>query len=142
MNDRDILEEFIKINKFYGAMTLTLKAKEELDKAISNLIAENKELKEKNRKLIDTNIELATTIDSLNTDIKQEYDKGYKDGLRKGLQPQIEKFWIDTNANTIEVKSQFIPRQEIKHILDKAECEDYYCLVDVIEDLSKLLGED
>lgn len=35
-----------------------------------------------------------------------------------------------------------IPKKEIKHILDKAECEDYYCLIDVIEDLSKLLGED
>ena len=126
MNDRDILEEFIKINKFYGAMTLTLKAKEELDKAISNLIEENKELKEKNRKLIDTGIELATTIDTLKTDYHYSRIK------IAGQKPYVEAF-LDSN---------YIPRQEIKHILDKAECEDYYCLVDVIEDLSKLLGEE
>lgn len=98
---------------------------EDMHILIENLIAENKELKENNKKLIDTGIELATTIDALKTDIKQEYDKGYKDGLMKGLQPQIEKNWIDTNARIIKVKSQFVPisliekkKEELKNVLD------------------------
>ena len=70
MNDIDILEEKIKNVKKYDTYTYTWT--EQDIQAISNLIAENKELKEKNRKLIDTGIELATTIDALNTDIVRQ----------------------------------------------------------------------
>lgn len=32
-------------------------------------------------------------------------------------------------------------QKEIEHIRDKAECMDYYSLNDVIDDLSKLIGD-
>ena len=34
----------------------------------------------------------------------------------------------------------YIPRQKVEEILDKAEVMDYYSLPDVIEDLEKVLG--
>ena len=33
-------------------------------------------------------------------------------------------------------------KSKIREIRDKAECMDYYCLNDVIDDLNKLLGDE
>ena len=38
--------------------------------------------------------------------------------------------------------SDYISKDKIRHIRDKAECMDYYSLNDVIDDLSKLLGDE
>ena len=35
-----------------------------------------------------------------------------------------------------------VPKSKIIEIRDKAECMDYYCLNDVIDDLNKLLGDE
>lgn len=43
--------------------------------------------------------------------------------------------------DTPEFEEKYISKNEIRHIRDKAECMDYYSLNDVIDDLSKLLGE-
>ena len=37
------------------------------------------------------------------------------------------------------IKQNYIPKQKVKEILDKAEVMDYYTLPDVIRDLEKLL---
>lgn len=37
------------------------------------------------------------------------------------------------------IKQNYIPKQKVKEILDKAEVMDYYTLPDVIDDLTKLL---
>lgn len=73
MNNIDILEE---LKEWFNNFDLdSIKHKpEEYIQAISNLIAENKELK-------DSNVELATTIDCLQTDlkeIKEEYSAEQK----------------------------------------------------------------
>ena len=39
------------------------------------------------------------------------------------------------------IKGNYIPKQKIKEILDKAEVMDYYTLPDVIDDLTKLLED-
>ena len=39
-------------------------------------------------------------------------------------------------------KNTYISKDKIRHIRDKAECMDYYSLNDVIDDLSKLLGDE
>lgn len=49
-------------------------------------------------------------------------------------QKEIERI-KNFNYNT------YIRKDTIRHIRDKAECMDYYSLNDVIDDLSKLLGE-
>lgn len=38
-------------------------------------------------------------------------------------------------------KNEYLLEQEIRTIKDKAECMDYYTLVDVIDDLEKVLNE-
>ena len=52
----------------------------------------------------------------------------------KKQQKEIERI-KNFNYNT------YIRKDTIRHIRDKAECMDYYSLNDVIDDLSKLLGE-
>lgn len=39
------------------------------------------------------------------------------------------------------IKQNYIPKQKVKEILDKAEVMDYYTLPDVINDLQELLEE-
>lgn len=39
------------------------------------------------------------------------------------------------------VEKNYIPRRLIEEIRDKAECMDYYGLIDVIDDLNKILEE-
>ena len=45
-------------------------------------------------------------------------------------------------VDTPEFEENYISKDKIRHIRDKAECMDYYSLNDVIDDLSKLLGDD
>lgn len=63
----------------------------------------------------------------------EEYIKLCKiTGMDKSRAEAIEK--------VIEENKQF--KSKIKEIRDKAECMDYYCLNDVIDDLNKLLGDE
>lgn len=45
-------------------------------------------------------------------------------------------------VDTPEFEEKYISKDEIRHIRDKAECMDYYSLNDVIDDLTKLIGDD
>lgn len=45
-------------------------------------------------------------------------------------------------VDTPEFEENYISKDKIRHIRDKAECMDYYSLNDVIDDLSKLLGDE
>ena len=44
-------------------------------------------------------------------------------------------------VDTPDFEEKYISKDKIRHIRDKAECMDYYSLNDVIDDLSKLLGD-
>ena len=55
------------------------------------------------------------------------------------------KILKDKENKLIEVTNLYlnsVPKSKIKVIRDKAECMDYYCLNDVIDDLNKLLGDE
>lgn len=45
-------------------------------------------------------------------------------------------------VDTPEFEESYISKDKIRHIRDKAECMDYYSLNDVIDDLSKLIGDE
>ena len=56
------------------------------------------------------------------------------------LKDDIEEHRI-VYVDTPEFEEKYVSKDKIRHIRDKAECMDYYSLNDVIDDLSKLLGE-
>lgn len=60
-------------------------------------------------------------------------------GKRNGIFYFTESFRIDFEKRMYEISRV---KDTIKQIRDKAECMDYYCLNDVIDDLNKLLGDD
>lgn len=45
-------------------------------------------------------------------------------------------------VDTPEFEEKYISKDEIRHIRDKAECMDYYSLNGVIDDLTKLIGDE
>ena len=95
MNSIDILEE---LKEWFNNFDLdSIKHKpEEYIQAISNLIAENKELKE-------------------------EKEKAFKEGYIKGIQPQILENWNNEQARIVKVKSQFIPISVIEKKIEELE---------------------
>ena len=51
-----------------------------------------------------------------------------------------EKQYYKKLANAYQ--GSCIEKSKIREIRDKAECMDYYCLNDIIDDLNKLLGDE
>lgn len=41
-----------------------------------------------------------------------------------------------------ELSNNYIGKDKVREVRDKAELMDYYCLVDVIKDLTKLIGDE
>ena len=56
------------------------------------------------------------------------------------LKDDIEEHNI-AYVDTPEFEEKYISKDKIRHIRDKAEVMDYYSLNDVIDDLSKLIGD-
>lgn len=54
----------------------------------------------------------------------------------------VEDYEIHDKYGKNNLLTKCIHKDEIRHIRDKAECMDYYSLNDVIDDLSKLLGDE
>ena len=57
--------------------------------------------------------------------------------LQKVIEKQQKEIERLKNLN----KATYIRKDTIRHIRDKAECMDYYSLSDVIDDLTKLIGD-
>ena len=81
---------------------------------------------------------------------KELYDKGYKEGLTKTLQPQILGNWKKSNANIIKIKSQFVSKDKIKEkvieVRNRIVKDDFITAtqgkLNTIIDLEELLEED
>lgn len=58
------------------------------------------------------------------------------------LEEQIDKHVYFETTNPKEIEKNYIPKSKIKEIRDKAEVMDYYTLNNVIDDLTKLLGDE
>lgn len=79
---------------------------------------------------------------------KELYDKGYKEGLTKTLQPQILENWKKSNANIIKIKSQFVSKDKIKEkvieVKNRTVKDDFITAtqgkLNTIIDLEDLLG--
>lgn len=71
--------------------------------------------------------------------------KAIKQNVKK-LQKRIKeleaknKLLLNSKVGIDLSYDDYIPRQKVEEILDKAEVMDYYSLPDVIEDLEKVLG--
>ena len=77
-----------------------------------------------------------------------------KDDEIKYLEQKLEQYGLDYQilkddieehniayVDTPEFEEKYISKDKIRHIRDKAEVMDYYSLNDVIDDLSKLIGD-
>lgn len=75
-------------------------------------------------------------VDNIKLGLKYYSDKARS--LKKDF--RIYENMYENRVN--ECITNYIHKDKIKEILDKAECMDYYTLADVIEDLEKLVKED
>ena len=66
---------------------------------------------------------------------KEEYDKGFKDGFVKGVQPQIFENWNKANAKVVNIESQFVSKDKIKAKIDEYENEGMIEIKAVLQSL-------
>ena len=75
---------------------------------------------------------------------KALYDKGYKEGYVKGVQPQIFDNWEKSNAKMIEIKSNYISKDKIEEKIEELYNRDWIfndVRDRIIEVLQELLEE-
>ena len=91
-----------------------------------------------------TDRKLANKINEIIEEL--ELDKEILTDLVNELQKVNEKQANIINTANIAIKDLQWKFQDMKEkleqIIDNAECMDYYCLNDVIDDLNKLLGDE
>ena len=138
MNDEEIIETLKTIANdgtikyYYNDKTI-----ENINNAINLIFKQQKEIKAR-----------LEEIDSLYKmmSVKDDEIKYLEVKLEQmGLDYQILKDDIEEHniayVDTPEFEEKYISKDKIRHIRDKAEVMDYYSLNDVIDDLSKLIGD-
>lgn len=119
-----------------------------LREAVSTLIAENKELK-------DSGVELATTIDSLQTDLKElkEKNKELEESLKfqKKL-TKIAQIITDESLKEAleEIEEEYIPKSKVEEVIEEVKEDENpsissfqeYAQEYAIDKLQSLLGKE
>ena len=72
---------------------------------------------------------------------EQEKRKDVEEKLKICVAIITRGWYPEQNEGDNDFDKQFISREKIKEIRDKAEVMDYYTLNNVIDDLSKLIGD-
>ena len=123
--DIEILEERIRVDRLLRSKNESMwndfdRFCESECVATENLINRVKELEQIEAEHQKENGELRIRNDELNNAIGKEYQLGYGQG-----EYEVNEYW----------------KSRIREIRDKAEVMDYYTLVNVIDDLNKLLED-
>lgn len=111
--------------------------------AVENILVELERLQKENKELISEKGKNAEEYLKLHDDYQQlkvvveNIDKVVLSGM-----PNKFKFVLMRKEDFLRnFENTYIDKQVIRAIRDKAECMDYYGLVDVIDDLEKVLNE-